>query len=80
MLLRWSSLRVDGHRRFCASLPDGRIAYVEPSPITGGWRARIVKHAGATTPDTFAVRPTATAARAWVDDRYDSATLSRRTA
>jgi hypothetical protein len=63
--LTWTSL-LRGH--YCAALGGGRFAYVERSPVTGGWRARVVRRAGDRVPAASAVRPTLAAAKAWVGE------------
>lgn len=67
MGLRWTATTIAGAEHFCAPLPDGRIAYVEPSAKQPGqWRLRIVKRPGQRLADFYLMRPSARACKAWV--------------
>ena len=67
-MLSWVATTVAGVERWCARMPDGRTAYVEPSATPGRWRLRLVRKPGSKTlADYYESKPTADECRAVAD-------------
>jgi hypothetical protein len=77
-MLRWAPTTIAGVEHYCAKLPDGRWAYVEPRGEQ--WRLRVVRKPGQPIADFYLMRPSARAAKKWAEARYgkDGAKAERK--